>query len=479
LSESLEKNNSGVISLLDNDETWIGAIMYVEKLSWAGQATIFLICTSMIFSVLAYGTTETWSQPFFYFGAVLVGLLWLADAWVSRAFRFNTNYLQLPILALILIGIIQLLPFRNVSEFNQIINTPVSAAISFDPFATTITIALLFALLIYFSASLAFINTPTRLQTVNYTVIIFGFIIAVLSILQRLSGTDKIYWFRENLQQGSPFGTYINGHHFAALMVMMLGLTLGLIYSKGVGRETRTLHIIAAVTMGIAVFMSSSRGGMLSLIAVLVFITLVSFLHRNNLRDGKSSENETKTIFSGNLALFGGGLALLFLLFGAVLFLGSEEFLLRGLGFTTQADASSGRMHFWQVSVQIIRDNPILGVGLEGFGVAYTKYDTWNGTFRVERAHNDYLQTLTDTGIVGFITISLFIFLLFRRAFEILNTTQDRFRYGVCLGALAACFGVLIHSFFDFPLRTPANTLIFLILVTLATVSINYPKLYR
>ena len=40
---------------------------------------------------------------------------------------------------------------------------------------------------------------------------------------------------------------------------------------------------------------------------------------------------------------------------------------------------------------------------------------------------------------------------------------------GVATGALAGCFSVLVHSFFDFTLHTTANALLFLILAALAT----------
>ncbi|MGH9818565.1 MAG: hypothetical protein ACRD43_00240, partial [Pyrinomonadaceae bacterium] len=43
----------------------------------------------------------------------------------------------------------------------------------------------------------------------------------------------------------------------------------------------------------------------------------------------------------------------------------------------------------------------------------------------------------------------------------------------ITIGALAGCFGILIHSFLDFPLRTPANMFFFLILTALAIVRIE------
>ena len=92
---------------------------------------------------------------------------------------------------------------------------------------------------------------------------------------------------------------------------------------------------------------------------------------------------------------------------------------------------------------------------------------------RVEQAHNDYLQILADAGILGFACAAAFIYLLFKQSFQIIGNTKDRIRRYTAVGALAGCFGILLHSFFDFPLRTPSNALFFLIFVVLATASIN------
>ncbi|HXG84682.1 MAG TPA: hypothetical protein VNI84_11705, partial [Pyrinomonadaceae bacterium] len=121
----------------------------------------------------------------------------------------------------------------------------------------------------------------------------------------------------------------------------------------------------------------------------------------------------------------------------------------------------------------------ILGTGLDSFGVSFTRYDTWNGNMRVEQAHNDYLQILADAGILGFICVLSFIVLLFWQSLRIVGKSSDNFRRNVAVGALAGCFGIIVHSFFDFPLRTPANGYFFLLFAVLATATVNYPKLYR
>jgi O-antigen ligase len=150
-----------------------------------------------------------------------------------------------------------------------------------------------------------------------------------------------------------------------------------------------------------------------------------------------------------------------------------------GIGQGLTEDFSTGRFHIWQITWQIIRDYPILGAGLDAFGVAYTKYDTSNGNMAVFRAHNDFLQILADAGILGFACVVGFIFLLFKKGLPIISKSKDKFRKSVAIGSLGGCLGILMHSFFDFPLRTPSNMLFFLILATLAIASIHYPTMIR
>jgi O-antigen ligase len=88
--------------------------------------------------------------------------------------------------------------------------------------------------------------------------------------------------------------------------------------------------------------------------------------------------------------------------------------------------------------------------------------------FRLEQAHNDYLQVLSDGGIVlGALALG-FVALLFYKAI-VRAKSRDDFRRGVALASLSGCFGVLVHSFFDFTLHTTSNALLFLVLAALAT----------
>ena len=90
---------------------------------------------------------------------------------------------------------------------------------------------------------------------------------------------------------------------------------------------------------------------------------------------------------------------------------------------------------------------------------------------RVEQAHNDYLQMLAEGGVVAVVCIVAFIVLLFRRGLAIVSSTTG-FRQSAAIGALAGCVGIMVHSFFDFPLRTNSNMFVFLLLAAIATVKV-------
>ena len=452
-----------------------------ETRSVASRMLIFLLCGTLILATVLFGMVDAGTLSLFCIGAGLLGWLWLIDAWKIGELRYSPSFLQLPMLGLILVGLIQMLPLRNLAASlpQNLLGLPISSSLSLDAFATRLAVAELVAMLIYFAAALAFINTTERLRAVANTIIILGFAMAVVGIIQYFSGDGRALWLRES-PQAVPFASFINRHHFGALMEMTLGLTLGLIYTNGVGSEKRPLYLFAVIVMGVALVLTSSRGALLSFFGLLTFLTLAVFARRSKRNSADESGASKKAVSANRLALIGGGTGLILIIFATVWLLGGDSSLLRGLGATGGAgDVSSGRLQFWQTTLLMIRDFPFLGVGLNAFGVAYTRYDAMNGYFRIEQAHNDYLQVSAEAGIVGLVLVLAFIFLLFGRGWQVFSTSSDRARRGIALGALAGCFGILIHSFFDFPLRTPSNLLTFLILVALATVSVNTPNFGR
>ncbi len=462
---------------ISNSSDWFEAAIADEEPSRLSGIVFSLLCAIPIFSAIAFGANDAWALGLLSIFLFLTAAFWLTDAWLKKELCFSSSAIQIPLAGLILIGIIQLLPLRGTSISGELLSVPATSSLSIAPYPTRFAVAQLLIYFIFFAAALAFINNQKRLRKVVFVIIIFGSLMAFFGILQRLANTDAIYGLRPS-PQALPFASFINQHHFAAFMEMTIGVTLALIFGQATKKDKQILLIIAAVVMGIAILLTGSRGGLISLLGVIGFLVTANLLGKT--KSGANSGEENKKNFRRSFAFVAGGLALMLVLFGAVLLLGGDESLLRGIGLqANQVDISTGRSHFWQIALKIFLAYPILGSGLDSFGTAFTNYDTWNGSFRVEQTHNDYLQILADAGIVGFACIAGFIFLLFKQSLQIIGTASDNFRRNAAIGALAGCFGVLVHSFFDFPLRTTANAFFFLLLVVIATASIYYPKSYR
>lgn len=429
---------------------------------------VILIGVTLVLCTLAFGGVHYWAYGLLSLGAAATILLWSVDSWKARQLRYRASWLQLPLVAVIILGLVQLLPLRRIALPGGA--TSFAAAISFDPYSTRMVIVLLVCLLVFFAAALAFIDTRQRLKSIVIMLLLLGAAIAVLGLVQHFVSPFKIYGVREPYQ-ALPFGPFINRNHFAAFLVMIVPIPLALVVERAVDRDRLPLYGFAILLMVVATLMTGSRGGLLTLVLAGGFLLAARFITRIS----SASETDDEPVHRGSrvakIALVAGGVALVI---GLLLLLGGGGSLRRILGQATTEDvAAGGRTHYWKATAWMFRDHPIVGVGLEGFGMAFPRYDSLNGTYRVERAHNDYLQTLAETGLIGSLCALAFIVILFRQGWTLLRRTHDPWRRAVVLGSLAGCFGVLVHSFFEFPLRSPANALLFLLLAVLATVEVG------
>ena len=427
----------------------------------ASRFAFLVICIAIVMSALAYGTVHYWALGLFNLGGLTILVLWVLDAWRLGDMRVSRNLLQVPLLGALALGLFQLLPLRTVAADGfGLVNS-----LSFDPYSTRLVLVQLATLLIYFAATLVFVDSPHRLRLLVRTIMIFGFFLAVFGMTQSFTSPTKVYWVRD-LDQSTAFGPFINRHHFAGYMELTIAIPLGLLFSGGVDKDKRLLYVFVAGLMGIALIMTTSRGGIISLVAEIVFLVIVTAIWRTQNERQRSKSTRLKQV-----GMRVGLAAALFVgLFIGVIALGGEFSFSRLIDSVNTNDPTTGRAHFWSVTLDIIKAHPWVGTGLGAFGVVYTRYDTRNGFFRLEQAHNDYLQTLSDAGIVGGLLALSFVVLLFYLALKRAKSKDD-FRRGIALAALSGCFAVLVHSFFDFTLHTTSNALLFLVLAALATLN--------
>jgi O-antigen ligase len=309
---------------------------------------------------------------------------------------------------------------------------------------------------IFLAAMLTYVDTLKRLRKIVWVITIFGFVYAFFAILQNVLSPNKIYGIYAP-RFAQTFGTFVNRHNFAAFMEMTIAVPLGMMFAGAVNKDKRLLVVTAIGLMGIALLLSGSRGGFIALLAEVFFLLILTV--------------ETKSYSQLALKI---GLAVLLLatIIAGAIFIGGESSLTRLAETASSTDITTNRMHIWDVTLSVIKTYPIFGVGLGGFSVAYARFDTFNGMERVEQAHNDYLQIMTDAGLIGLMIAAFFVFQLFKTGLKNAKNS-NRFRRGIAVGALAGCFAIMVHSLFDFVLHTTAITYMFMTLVALVVVSGN------
>jgi O-antigen ligase len=427
----------------------------------ASRLAFLSLCVAVVLTTLAYGTVHYWALAVFAISAAGMICLWSVDGVVLGSVQLSRNPLQWPLLGLIGLGLVQLLPLSKPD--NAGLPLSLARTLTLDPYSTRLFVVQMTSLLIFFAATLIFTDSPRRLRTLVRTITIFGFLLAMFGLTQSFtSDGTRVYWFRQ-LAQSTAFGPFINRHHFAGYMELTLALPLGLLFSGAIETYKRPLYAFAAALMGVALIMTNSRGGLISLGAEILFLAVIAGPGAKYSRRIPKGERVRSALLRAGLAF-----ALVVVLIGGALAVGGGGIFSRFLGTVNASDPTTGRAHFWSVTLNIIKAYPVMGSGLGSFSVIYTRYDSRNGLYRLEQAHNDYLQTLADGGIIGGLLGLTFIVILFRRGFS-RRQTSDKFRRGVASGALAGCFAVLVHSFFDFTLHTTSNALLFLILAALAT----------
>ena len=410
------------------------------------RINFFLICALPIFTAIAYGTVHQPIIAFFYLVVTLMVCLWAADCFTGGTLRYSSSRLQIPLLLLAVYGLIQIIPFGTFNDASGVANIP--RTISLEPFATQTTALHILALAAFFSLSLVYFDSARRLRKVVTVITVFGFIYAFYAILQSVLSPNKIYGIY-GPASATPFGSFVNRHNFAALMEMLICLPLGLIFVGAVGRDKRLLYIVAIALMGSALLLSGSRGGFVALIAEIIILIILTSRARGRK----------------NLVLKVAMSALLIAAaVGGAIFVGGETSLTRFADSATSQDITSNRTLIWGQTIKVIAEHLPFGSGLGAYAQAYTPFDPSSGFERVEQAHNDYLQILSDAGLIGLIIGVLFLYWFFKEGTANVRT-KNTFRRGVAVGAFAGCSAILVHSIFDFVLHITAISVMFLLVM--------------
>jgi O-antigen ligase len=392
------------------------------------------VCALVVFGVLVHGGVEEWARAVFETVAGILFVAWALRAFLASSEQLIVSPLLPPLAVLALIVIAQLLFHITASTYD-----------------TRLDLLLLLAdIVVLFLASQAF-RTFEDWRGYIWFIMVFGFLVASFGILQHLAFNGKLYWFREIHYGGIPFGPYVNRNHFAGFAELVAPVALVPLILGKVRRERWCIVGLFALIPIVSLFLSASRGGIISFVLELAVLALWIIL-----RGG-----------AGKQTLAGAAVLLAALLL--VSWLGVGQILQRFSSMQTLEVAEGKRAAMRRDTWHIFLDHPVAGTGLGTLQRVFPPYETLYDGKIVNHTHNDYLEALAETGILGGLACAWFLVVLFIDSRRRLLQQSQSFSIVFHLSAVLACIGFLTHELVDFNLHIPANALLFFLMAHLAT----------
>lgn len=293
------------------------------------------------------------------------------------------------------------------------------------------------------------LKNGARLKLVIWSLLFSGIFLGSISVYQYLAGAfgNNFWGFAQSKfmqYAGAMEGYRISGpigdpNFYAAVMVVLVPLALERVLNER-NRALRLLAAWALCVITLTVVFTYSRGGFVALCAGLLAWFILY---------------PPQTKYLPFLILTG----------VAIFMLIPQEYLARitslgelvsapSVGFRTQDYALRGRASETLAGLEMIKKNPILGVGLNNYVVHYQEYAKKIGLAPEasdRAAHNFYIEVAAETGLIGF---TAFAALLWTMARNIISSWKKLKRAGndrlasmvAALGA--SIFGYLVASVF-------------------------------
>ena len=345
----------------------------------------------------------------------------------------------------------------------------------------------LFAFLVYRHA-----GSRRRVETLVLVCLGAGLFQAVYGLAEFWGGTGRIFGWVNIHNQGSAFGTFVNRDHYAGFLEMIFPLSLGYLLAKAdfspakpglslkekilwLGRERRQktlLYGLIPVVLGLGLVFSRCRTGIFILLVSLFLMSAVLSATAGQggpdraFRDLKRSSRSARIVRTVALAV-------VFLAAAA----GLDPVISRFTG--DKVTLKDGRPVYFSNSIDLVTLFPLAGSGAGTFVHAYPMVEKAESSGLLRHAHNDYLETLADTGPAAGGALIAAAFLAAAALFSRWLERRDRLVRGLGLGALAGITALLIHGFFDYNLRIPANAAFFLTLFALAWRIVRLPSRHK
>ena len=406
----------------------------------------------IVIAAIPYGTVEPWWKAAFVCAVFAICILAIIERLVSGSFRIEGASILLPMVALSVLALLQTLSLGK----QQVAGLTIWNAISADPYQTRFFVLQLLALTAWLALLYRYVDSEQRVRLLVYTILAVAIASAVFGILRQTT-QQQTGFLLPLLRQNQGFGQFVNKNHFAYLMEMAFGLGIGIALGGGLKRERLLIYIALLLPIWTALVLSNSRGGILAMLVQIVSAALLL------------TSRQPRALRAALL-----GVLLVGVLFGAF-WVGGDRLASNFENATSEfssaevnARAGVSRNEIWRATLKMFAAHPIAGVGLGGYWIGITAHHDASGLMTPQEAHNDYLELLSSAGLIGF-AIGIWWVVAVIRAAQRNLLAGSGYTRALRLGAMLGIIGVAAHSLVDFGLHIMVNAIVFLCLITIAT----------
>lgn len=445
------------------------------SLSRFDTAIEWLLVSLLAFMPLAFGVVHAWSEEVVIALSGAIVVCFSLKLLCHRRQGMIWTWAYVPVGLFLLVAILQLISLPAgllsiISPNTAILKTELlgdlpnadrllkSMTLSFYPNATKHDLRLVLLVAAVFVVVLNIYRRPDQIKRLLMAIALIGGIIALITLAQNLFGNGKIYWFVSSRHCEGYSGPFVNHSNYGQFMNLSLGATLGLVMVKlhegFSGRKitppvvfeylssgsSKPLWLLVAV-MGVGaatVFVSLTRGGMVSMLIAATFTTLV-LTSRRSLRSHSWIMVVTAIIT-----------------FTCILYIGFDAVYERLSTLRNFHEAGGSRLQILKDIAIAWTKFPMLGTGLGTHAVVYPMFDSSTITALAAHAENEYAQVLEETGLLGLGLLIIFGIIVWSNYVKNIRNVNLPIRsaaYGLGFGILA----ILIHSLSDFGQHLPAN----------------------
>jgi O-antigen ligase len=447
-----------------------------ERLPWSDRLIEAETLALLIFTPLAYGTVEPWSEAIAELVILSMGVVWLLAMLWQWELRIERPPGWLP--ALLFLGLVVVQSLLLPSWLVRVIS-PGAAALAREAWAFTgggagtmplslhsnasWRMALKFlALALFFLVIYNTYRTRSQVRRAVWVMIAMGTVIALFGIAQRMTWNGRFYWIGPQAPTASAFGPFVNRTHFAALMVVIVPMALALALTGRRDPERRrhrrdwreqlrawnsreagptSLIPWVVLLMGGAALVSGSRGGVVALLAALLVMV------------GLGARGSWGAKRARQIALATGLIVLTAIWIGSDILYGTIDRLAEEI---SQPETSS-RLLIWADALRLWQRFPVFGTGLGSFGAVFPLVRTLPAPVTYTHAESDWLQLLIDTGSLGLLLALLSVGMMVLALLRRYQGADSRWTRAFALGGLVALAGTGVQGIANFNLPVMSN----------------------